>query len=72
MGAFLNSVLTFVLTAAVIYLVVVVPMKRLQERRQRGEEAGPAAPTDIELLAEIRDLLAAQRNAPPQADTKTF
>lgn len=71
-GAFLNSVLTFVLTAAVIYLVVVVPMKRLQERRQRGEEAGPAAPTDIELLAEIRDLLASQRNAPPQADTKTF
>jgi len=71
-GAFLNSVLTFVLTAAVIYLVVVVPMKRLQERRQRGEEAGPAAPTDIELLAEIRDLLAAQRNASPQTDTKTF
>lgn len=71
-GAFINSVITFALTAAVIYLVVVVPMKKLQERRQRGEEAGPAAPTDIELLAEIRDLLAAQRNAPTQTDTKTF
>ncbi len=71
-GAFLNSVLTFVLTAAVIYFVVVVPMKRLQERRQRGEEAGPAAPTDLELLAEIRDLLAAQRGLGPGEQPKQF
>ncbi len=71
-GAFINQVITFVLTAAVIYFVVVVPMKKLQERRQRGEEAGPAAATDVELLAEIRDLLTAQRSAAPQTDTKPF
>ncbi len=71
-GAFLTAIITFVLTAAVVYLVVVVPMKKIQERRQRGEEAGQAAPTDVELLAEIRDLLAAERNTPPQTDTKTF
>lgn len=71
-GAFLTAIITFVLTAAVVYFVVVVPMKKIQERRQRGEEAGQAAPTDVELLAEIRDLLAAERNTPPQTDTKTF
>jgi len=71
-GAFLTAIITFVLTAAVVYFVVVVPMKKIQERRQRGEEAGQAAPTDVELLAEIRDLLAPERNTPPQTDTKTF
>ncbi len=71
-GAFINAVITFVLTAAVVYFVIVVPMKTIQERRQRGEEPGQAAPTDIELLAEIRDLLAAQHGAAPQADTKTI
>ncbi len=71
-GSFVNAVITFVLTAAIIYFLLVVPMKRLQERRQRGQEAGPAGPTDVELLAEIRDLLAAQRNTSPQADSNTF
>lgn len=71
-GAFLNAVITFVLTAAVVYFVVVVPMKKIQERRARGQEAGPAAPTDVELLAEIRDLLAAQRGAAPGVQPKQF
>jgi len=56
-GAFISAVITFVLTAAVIYFVVVVPMKVVAERRARGEEEGPAQPTDVELLSEIRDLL---------------
>ena len=60
-GAFVNQLITFVLTAAVIYFVVVVPMKIVVERRKRGEEAGPTAPTQVELLVEIRDLLRAQQ-----------
>jgi len=60
-GAFVNQVITFALTAAVVYFVVVLPMKALVERRQRGEEAGPAQPTQVELLVEIRDLLRAQQ-----------
>jgi large conductance mechanosensitive channel len=60
-GAFLSSLIGFVLTAAVVYFVVVVPMKRLIERRRRGEEAGPVQPTQVELLVEIRDLLRAQQ-----------
>ncbi len=64
-GAFVNAVITFVLTAAVLYFLVVVPMKRIAERRARGQEAGPVAPTQLELLAEIRDLLRAQEGRVP-------
>ena len=60
-GAFINALITFGLTAAVVYFVVVLPMKALLERRRRGEEAGPAVPTQAELLVEIRDLLRSQR-----------
>jgi large conductance mechanosensitive channel len=61
-GAFLNALITFVLTAAIVYFVVVVPMKTLLERRKRGDEAGPLLPTQVELLVEIRDLLRAQQD----------
>jgi large conductance mechanosensitive channel len=67
-GAFINAVITFVLTAAVVYFVVVVPVKKLIERRARGEEAGPAAPTQVELLTEIRDLLRSQQGMGPGVD----
>ncbi|SNS74676.1 large conductance mechanosensitive channel [Geodermatophilus pulveris] len=46
--------------AAVIYFLVVLPMKALVERRARGEGPGPARPTETELLAEIRGLLRAR------------
>ena len=39
------------------------PLNTLKERRKRGEEPGPAEPTDVELLAEIRDLLRAQQRS---------
>ena len=37
-----------------------LPMKALVERRARGEEPGSAQPTQVELLAEIRELLRAR------------
>jgi large conductance mechanosensitive channel len=52
-----------VVTAAVVYFVVVLPMKRLIERRKRGDEPGPSQPTQVELLTEIRDLLRAQQGS---------
>ena len=67
-AAFVNAVITFVLTAAVVYFVVVTPMKRLMERRAAGEEPGPVAPTQVELLVEIRDLLRAQQGQGPGHD----
>jgi large conductance mechanosensitive channel len=57
----LSAAINFVLIAAVVYFVFVLPFQMLQARRKRGEEPGPAEPTDVELLAEIRDLLARQQ-----------
>ena len=68
-GAFISAVITFVLTAAVVYFVIVLPVKVIMERRRRGEEAGPVAPTQVELLVEIRDLLRAQQVGPVQGPT---
>lgn len=60
-GAFVSAVVTFLITAAVLYFLVVLPMKKLLDRRRRGEEPGPTQPTQLELLTEIRDLLRAQQ-----------
>ena len=55
---FINSAITFVLTAAVLYFLVVFPMNVLAERRKRGEEPPPSAPSEeVKLLTEIRDAL---------------
>ncbi|GHH54693.1 large-conductance mechanosensitive channel protein MscL [Lentzea cavernae] len=62
----INAAINFVIVAAVVYFVLVLPIQKIQERRKRGEEAGPAEPTNVELLIEIRDLLAAQQNTQPQ------
>jgi large conductance mechanosensitive channel len=68
-GAFLSQLITFVLTAAIVYFVVVLPMHRLLDRRVRGEEPGPVGPTELELLVEIRDLLRAQQGLDPVVPT---
>lgn len=56
----LNAIITFVVTAAVLYFLVVVPMKKLAARRAAGDADAPTpTPTDeAVLLTEIRDLLA--------------
>ena len=61
-GAFLSAVIGFLITAAVVYFLVVLPMHRLLERLVKGEEPVPVGPTELELLAEIRDLLRAQQS----------
>jgi large conductance mechanosensitive channel len=60
-AAVITAALNFVIVAAVVYFLIVLPLNSLKERRKRGEEAGPAEPTDVELLTEIRDLLRAQQ-----------
>ncbi|MBO9553200.1 MAG: large conductance mechanosensitive channel protein MscL [Cellulomonas sp.] len=60
-GVILNALLTFLLTAAAVYFLIVLPLNAMAARRKRGEEEEPAAPAeDILLLQEIRDLLAAR------------
>jgi large conductance mechanosensitive channel len=66
-AAFVNIIITFALTAAAIYFLVVYPMNRLAERRKRGEEPPPAAPSEeVKLLTEIRDALVAGARVPGQ------
>jgi large conductance mechanosensitive channel len=60
-GAIITAVINFLIVAAIVYFIFVLPMNKLKERRKRGQEPGPSEPTDVELLKEIRDLLAAQR-----------
>ena len=63
--AFVNAAITFVLTAAALYFLVVYPMNKLAERRKKGIEPEPAAPSEeVLLLREIRDSLKGGRPVP--------
>jgi large conductance mechanosensitive channel len=63
-AAFINACITFLLTAAALYFFVVLPMNKLAERRRRGQEPEPAAPSEeVKLLTEIRDALVAAGGA---------
>ena len=63
-ATFLNAIITFLITAAVLYFLVVMPLNMLAERRRRGEEPPPKTPSeDILLLTQIRDLLAQNATA---------
>ena len=57
-GRFMNAVIAFVLLAAVVYFLVVLPYTKAKERFFPAEEQG--TPADIALLQEIRDLLASR------------
>src|SRR6195952_1044587 len=58
-GAFINTVIQFVIVAFVIFLIV--RMVSMLQRKEAEAPAEPAAPTTSEaLLTEIRDLLAAE------------
>ena len=64
-GAVLAAVINFVLIALVVYFLIITPMNKLNEQlyvRKHGHKPQPeeAAPSEAELLAEIRDLLAAR------------
>jgi large conductance mechanosensitive channel len=61
-ASFINACITFLLTAAVLYFLVVFPLNKLAERRARGEEPPPSAPSEeVKLLTEIRDALVTGR-----------
>jgi len=54
-GAFLNAVVAFLVIAAVVYFLIVVPYTKAKDRYFPAEETG--TPADVALLTEIRDLL---------------
>jgi len=72
-GAVIAALIQFLLVAIVVYFALIVPINTLQRvafaRRKaetESENAKDTPPTELELLAQIRDLLAKQ-NANPTA-----
>ncbi|GLW17622.1 MULTISPECIES: large conductance mechanosensitive channel protein MscL [Streptomyces] len=62
-GSVLSAALTFLITAAVVYFLMILPINKWKERQlfRKPVEDAPLGPTEIELLTEIRDALVAQR-----------
>jgi len=52
-GAFLNTLISFVTIAAAIFFLVFKPMNRLMPKK----EEAPAGPSEVDLRTEIRDEL---------------
>ncbi|MFG2139559.1 large conductance mechanosensitive channel protein MscL [Streptomyces sp. NPDC048650] len=63
-GSVLSAALTFLITAAVVYFLMILPMNKWKARQdaKKPVDDTPVDPTEIELLTEIRDALLAQRN----------
>lgn len=67
-GAVITAAINFLIIAAVVYFVIVMPMNKLSELRKRGADEDDIPPTAEELLAEIRDIMAEgkQQQVPDQ------
>jgi large conductance mechanosensitive channel len=66
-GHFINAVLSFLLVAAAVYFAVVLPLSSVTEKRARAATPQPPAskPEEVQLLAQIRDLLERPRSPSP-------
>jgi large conductance mechanosensitive channel len=63
-GDIITAIINFLIVAAVVYFLIVVPMNRIMARFKQEEKPAVAEPSNEEkLLAEIRDELRAQREA---------
>lgn len=70
-GPVLSASLTFLITAAVVYFLMILPMNKYKERQAAKNPPPPPAPTEVELLSEIRDLLVTQRDGSTAPDDRT-
>ena len=52
-GLFINALIVFVITAAVLYFVFILPLNALRARKASGDE--PAEETELDVLRQIRD-----------------
>ncbi len=59
-GAVISALINFVIIAAVLYFLLVVPMNKFRERYMKPADDAPP-PEDVALLREIRDELRARR-----------
>lgn len=73
-GALIAAVIQFVLVAVVVYFALVVPINFIKKRAFQKKESGQAAvaadtpPTELELLTDIRNLLARGTTTPDAPD----
>lgn len=73
-GVVLSATIQFLLVAAVVYFAVIVPMNHFQKAaffRKADAETGvdeDVPPTELALLADIRDLLAKQNGVPTSTE----
>ncbi|MGO4690744.1 large conductance mechanosensitive channel protein MscL [Glaciibacter sp. 2TAF33] len=70
-GLVLAAIINFLLIAAVVYFVFVLPINRMKEAQERRRTAGlpsevvdDAPASELDLLGEIRDLLASNNQGP--------
>ena len=56
LGAFVSVVINFLILAFIIFMLVRY-VNKVSAQFSKPEEAAPAGPTEVELLAEIRDAL---------------
>jgi large conductance mechanosensitive channel len=54
-GLFINALISFLILAAIVYFLVVMPYTKAKERFFPSEDSG--APSEVDLLAQIRDAL---------------
>jgi len=65
-GPVITALIAFLIIAAAVYFMIIVPYDKFQERRKRGMEDEPEPiAEDVAILQEIRDLLAAQQGRTP-------
>jgi large conductance mechanosensitive channel len=64
LGSVLAALIQFLLVAIVVYFALILPINFLKKRafkqKQEGTAPEPAAPNEVDLLIEIRDLLKAR------------
>ena len=58
LGSFVTAIVSFLLVAAAVFLFIVKPYNAFRERAASDEPEEDPGPTEVELLAEIRDSLA--------------
>ena len=56
-SAIIGAIITFLITALVVYFVFVAPMKKILDIAARRKQPVRADPKEVDLLIEIRDLL---------------
>lgn len=63
-GPVLSSALSFLITAAVVYFLMIAPMNRYKARQAESGAPVVDEATEVELLTEIRDALVTERGIP--------